>query len=47
MDCIHAFEGTVVRYQWRNPHVPLTVRDASGAESLIETDATPAMTRGG
>jgi hypothetical protein len=47
MDRIQAFEGTVIRYQWRNPHVYLTVRDASDREWLIETDATPVMQRSG
>jgi hypothetical protein len=47
MSRIHAFEGTVVRYQWRNPHVYVIVADQQGAEWLIETDATPVMTRSG
>ena len=47
MEGLVAFEGTVVRYQWRNPHVYLTVKDANGAEWVIETGATPIMTRSG
>ena len=47
MQRIHAFEGTLIRYQWRNPHVYLTVRDNDGREWLIETDATPVMRRSG
>lgn len=47
MEDLHVFEGTVVRYQWRNPHVYLTVADHYGAEWKIETDATPVMTRSG
>lgn len=47
MEGLVAFEGTVVRYQWRNPHVYLIVKDPNGAEWLIETDATPVMRRSG
>ena len=47
MDGLLAFEGTVVRYRWRNPHVYITVKDQNGAEWLIETDATPVMVRSG
>ena len=47
MDKLHVFEGTVTAYRWRNPHVYLTVADRNGAEWLIETDATPVMTRSG
>jgi len=42
-----AFQGTVVEFEWTNPHVYLTVADESGAEWLIETDPTPVMTRSG
>ena len=47
MDALLAFQGTVVRYQWRNPHVYITVADADGNEWLLETDAVPVMTRSG
>ncbi len=47
MQGLLAFEGTVVRFQWRNPHVYITVRDSNGAEWLVETDATPVMVRSG
>ncbi len=47
MDALLAFEGTVVRFQWRNPHVYITVRDPDGNEWLLETDAVPVMMRSG
>jgi hypothetical protein len=47
MDALLAFEGTVVQYRWRNPHVYITVKDANDAEWLVETDATPVMSRSG
>jgi hypothetical protein len=47
MDGLLAFEGTVIRYRWRNPHVYITVKDRNGAEWLVETDATPVMSRSG
>lgn len=47
LDRVVAFQGTVVRYQWRNPHVYLEIEDANGVEWLIETDATPIMGRSG
>ena len=43
MDALLAFQGTVVRYQWRNPHVYITVADADGNEWLLETDAVPVI----
>jgi hypothetical protein len=38
-------DGTIASYEWRNPHVELTVRDAEGVLWLIETDAPATMTR--
>jgi hypothetical protein len=50
-DAIVAFEGTVTRYGWRNPHVYINVEtvDAAGnrVEWLVETGATPIMVRSG
>ena len=46
-----AFEGTVTRFTWTNPHVYIHVatRDEAGEtiEWEIETDATPILTRSG
>jgi len=46
-----AFQGTVTRFSWTNPHVYIYVetRDDSGGavEWEIETDATPILTRSG
>jgi hypothetical protein len=46
-----AFQGTVTRFSWTNPHVYIyveTLDDAGGAvEWEIETDATPILTRSG
>ena len=42
-----SFWGTVIRYQWRNPHVYITVKDDSDTDWLIETGATPIMRRSG
>lgn len=42
-----AFQGTVIKFEWTNPHVYLTIADESGAQWLIETDPTPVMTRSG
>ncbi len=47
LELVIAFEGTVVRYEWTNPHVYLTVEDEHGDEWLIETDPTPVMNRSG
>ena len=47
LERVIAFEGAVVRYEWTNPHVYLTVEDEHGAEWLIETDPTPVMSRSG
>ncbi len=50
-DAVVAFEGTVSRYSWRNPHVYIYVAgtDAAGAtvEWEVETGATPIMIRSG
>jgi hypothetical protein len=42
-----AFEGEVVRFQWRNPHVYIVVKDSNEKEWLIETSSTPIMSRSG
>ena len=42
-----SFQGTVVRFQWRNPHVYISVKDDNDVEWLIETGATPIMRRSG
>jgi hypothetical protein len=42
-----AVSGRVIRFEWRNPHVYLTVEDALGDEWLIETDTTGVLTRSG
>lgn len=50
-EAVVAFEGTVTRFSWTNPHVYIhveTVDDAGAAvEWEIETDATPILTRSG
>lgn len=50
-DTIAAFEGTVTRYGWRNPHVYINVESTNEAgervEWLVETGATPIMVRSG
>ena len=45
MSQVVAFEGTVTQFDWRNPHVYLTIDDSNNARWLIETDATPVMIR--
>ena len=47
LDRMIAFQGTVVRYQWRNPHVYLVIKDADDIEWTIETGATSIMSRSG
>ncbi len=42
-----AFEGTVTRFEWRNPHVYLVIEGSDQIEWLIETDATAVLTRSG
>jgi hypothetical protein len=50
-DTVVAFQGTVKRFGWTNPHVYIYVEtedDAGGlVEWEIETDATPILTRSG
>jgi hypothetical protein len=50
-ESVVAFQGTVSRYSWTNPHVYIYVetQDESGneVEWEIETDATPILTRSG
>jgi hypothetical protein len=50
-ETVAAFEGTVTRYGWRNPHVYIGVSVAEGSgepgEWLVETGATPIMVRSG
>lgn len=40
-------EGVVTRYEWRNPHVYLTIESADGIAWLLETDSVAIMTRSG
>jgi len=47
MERVVAFEGTVLSFEWTNPHVYLTIEDDSGVEWLIESDAAPVMVRSG
>jgi hypothetical protein len=47
MTQVVAFEGTVTRFEWRNPHVYLQIEDVDQVQWLIETDATPVLTRSG
>jgi len=47
MSQVVAFDGVLTSFDWRNPHVYLTVEDRNGVEWLIETDATPVMRRSG
>ena len=48
---VMAFQGTVTRFSWTNPHVYLYVETADDAGGVveweIETDATPILTRSG
>ncbi len=50
-DSVVAFEGTVNRFGWTNPHVYLYVETRNDAGEIveweIETDATPILTRSG
>ena len=47
LEQVIAFQGTVVEFEWTNPHVYLTIVDEGGAQWLIESDPTPVMTRSG
>ena len=47
MSQVVAFEGVLTDFDWRNPHVYLTVEDRGGVEWLIESDATPVLSRSG
>lgn len=47
MTQVVAFEGTITSFEWKNPHVYLEVEDSEQAIWLIETDATPVLTRSG
>lgn len=47
LDNIVVLEGTVVRFDWTNPHVYLVIEEDDGAEWLIETDAVAVMMRSG
>src|SRR6187401_1148363 len=42
-----AVEGTVVRFDWTNPHVYLTVLDRDGISWLVESDGTAILARSG
>lgn len=44
---IVAIEGTVTRFDWRNPHVYVAVMDQQGREWLLETDGTAVLGRSG
>ena len=50
-DSVVAFEGTVIEYDWRNPHVYVVVEttDSAGAavQWQIETSSTPVLARRG
>jgi len=50
-DAVVAFQGTVVEFNWRNPHVYIDVEstDAAGdvVQWVVETGATPIMRRSG
>jgi len=50
-DALIAFEGTVTRFDWTNPHVYILVETSDAAGTLveweIETDATVVLTRSG
>lgn len=35
LERVIAFEGAVVRYEWTNPHVYLTVEDENGAAAKV------------
>jgi hypothetical protein len=47
LDSVVAFQGTVEKFSWRNPHVYLTIKDANDIEWIIETGPTPIMNRSG
>ena len=40
LDRLVTFQGTVVSFEWTNPHVYLSITDENGVQWLIETDAT-------
>jgi len=40
-----AFQGTVVQYRWRNPHVYIVVRDENDVEWTVESDAIAVLSR--
>ena len=50
-DAVVAFQGTVRRYSWRNPHVYIDVEGTNAAGEVVawevETGATPIMIRSG
>ncbi len=46
-DQVVAVQGTVVAFDWRNPHVYLTIEDDDGAEWLMEANATSILRRNG
>ncbi len=39
------FEGTVVQYRWRNPHVYIVVKDENDVEWTVESDAIAVLSR--
>ena len=46
-DDVTTIDGTVIEFEWKMPHVYLTVRDRQGREWLIETDGPPILARSG
>ena len=46
-DDVTTIDGTVIEFEWKMPHVYLTVRDGQGREWLIETDGPPILARSG
>ena len=48
-DAVVAFQGTVIEFNWRNPHVYIDVESADAAGNVVqwvvETGATPIMRR--
>ena len=47
MTQVVAFEGTITSFEWKNPHVYLEIEDSEQTVWLVETDATPVLTRNG
>ena len=45
LDRVLEFQGTVVKYRWRNPHVYIVVRDENDIEWTVESDAIAVLSR--